>query len=41
MSKLYGSLLLIDCGRVSRRTRGLQFAALTEGGTPPFIHWFP
>ncbi|MGH8136878.1 MAG: hypothetical protein ACREVV_01605 [Steroidobacteraceae bacterium] len=40
MNELDRSFLLIDCGRASRRTRGLQFAALTEGGSPPFIHWF-
>ena len=28
-------LLLIDCGRVSKRTRGTMFGFFTEGGTAP------
>jgi len=31
--------VLIDCGRVSRRTRGMPIAPLTEAGAPPFIHF--
>jgi len=31
--------VLMDCGRVSRRTRGMPIAPLTEAGAPPFIHF--
>ena len=29
---------LIDCGRVSRRTKGFG-SIFGEAGTPPFVHW--
>jgi len=31
-------VVLIDCGRASRRTRGF-FGVFTEAGSPPFIHF--
>ncbi len=39
MKKTHALIMLIDCGRASRRTRGMPFAPLTEAGTPPFIHF--
>ena len=30
---------LIDCGRVSRCTRGLTFGLFSEAGQYPYIHW--
>ena len=29
---------LIDCGRVSRRTKGTG-SVFAEAGFPPFVHW--
>lgn len=29
-------MLLIDCGRASKRTRGSTIGAFTEAGNPPF-----
>jgi hypothetical protein len=34
------SIQLIDCGRLTRRTRGNYSGYLQEQGVPPFI-WFP
>lgn len=30
---------LIDCGKASAETQGLQFALFFEGGAPPFNMW--
>jgi hypothetical protein len=35
----FARVKLIDCGRASKQTKGVAFAALTEGGSPPFIHF--
>jgi len=40
MKKACRLIVLIDCGRASRRTRGMTTAPLTEAGNPPFIHFF-
>jgi hypothetical protein len=29
-------LLMVDCGRASKMTRGVFTGALTEAGSPPF-----
>jgi hypothetical protein len=29
-------ILLIDCGKASKRTRGNNIGAFSEGGSPPF-----
>ena len=33
-------LLLLDCGKASKQTRGTISGPFFEGGTPPNI-WFP
>jgi len=32
-------IVLIDCGRASKATRGSFMGPFTEGGSPPFNHW--
>ena len=31
----FARIVLIDCGRVSKRTKGGPYGLLTEGGSPP------
>jgi len=37
-SQLKATLLLIDCGRASRKTRGFTIGALSEVSTPPWVY---
>ncbi len=32
-------MLLIDCGKASRKTLGGTFGIFTEAGNPPFNHY--
>jgi hypothetical protein len=34
--KFIAHLMLVDCGKASKTTRGKAFGALSEGGAPPF-----
>lgn len=36
MKLLFTPILLIDCGKVSKRTKGGPVGAFTEGGNPPY-----
>jgi hypothetical protein len=39
MKALKARLKLIDCGAVSKRTRGHFTGFFSEGGQPPFVWW--
>jgi len=39
MKALKTRLMLIDCGAVSKRTRGSVIGTFTEGAQPPFVWW--
>jgi hypothetical protein len=36
-----GPVELVDCGQVSRRTRGLAFQLTLENANPPFNRMYP
>lgn len=36
MKSRLAHLILIDCGKASKMTRGVITGGLTEGGAPPF-----
>jgi hypothetical protein len=37
--KLTARMLLIDCGRASKKTRGTVSGGIIEGGAPPYQRW--
>jgi hypothetical protein len=37
--KFIAHLMLIDCGKASKTTRGVMFAPFSEGTAPPYNHW--
>jgi hypothetical protein len=37
--KFTARIMLIDCGKASKKTGGLMTGPFTEGGQPPYIHW--
>jgi hypothetical protein len=39
MNALNASLLLIDCGRASKKTRGLTMGFFAEGTGAPYNRW--
>ena len=38
-SKFIAHMLLIDCGKASKATRGSNLGAIFEGGAAPFTRW--
>jgi hypothetical protein len=39
MTLQIATMLLIDCGRASKSTRGFSVALFSEGATPPYLYW--
>jgi hypothetical protein len=37
--KFIAHLMLIDCGKASKQTKGTTFGFFTEGGSPPGNRW--
>ena len=33
--------MLVDCGRVSKRTRGLEVGPFLEANVPPYNRYYP
>ena len=37
--KFIAHMMLIDCGKASKKTRGSYFGAISEAAQPPLNHW--
>jgi hypothetical protein len=37
--KFIAHMMMIDCGKASKMTRGVFSGPFSEGGSPPWNHW--